>query len=318
MQKRENTLIDPDGDHSNGHSHHVHSHKGHHHSPNVDQTNLRRVGFAALLTGFFMMAEIIGGYISGSLALLADAGHMFTDFVALSMAWVAFLIGRRPATGVYSFGLGRLSILVAFINGLSLFLVAALIVKEAFERFLEPQAILAGPMLYIALGGLCVNILVFGILRGADQHNLNIRGAVLHVMGDLLGSVAAILAALTILLTGWTPVDPILSVFVALIILRSARHLVKESAHILLEGAPRNTDCEKVNRYLVENISSLMALENIKIWSITPEHPHIMLRAIIEENADHEAVKQEIISHLAKQFSLHHVNIEIVQRDLGI
>jgi cobalt-zinc-cadmium efflux system protein len=231
------------------------------------------------------------------------------------LAWAAFLIGRRPASDAYSFGLGRFSILVAFINGLSLFLVAALIVKEAFERFSEPQAILAGPMLYVALGGLGVNILVFGILRGADQHNLNIRGAVLHVMGDLLGSVAAILAALTILVTGWTPIDPVLSVFVAVIILKSAAHLVKESAHILLEGSPRNINLQNVSRDLVENVAGVIEIDTIRSWSITPEQPYMTLRAIIENRADYGMIQHGLKYRLEKKFHIHHTNIEIVQRD---
>jgi len=194
--------------HSHGHSHHHgHSHGG--------ENNRSRVGFAAALTGLFMMAEIVGGLISGSLALLADAGHMLTDFAALAMAWGAFTIAKRPADWKHTFGYDRLAILVAFVNGLTLFLVAAWIVREAIERFHSPSEILAGPMLWVAIGGLVVNLLVFKILTGADQENLNIRGAVLHVLGDLLGSVAAIIAALVIMKTGWTPIDPLLSVLVA-------------------------------------------------------------------------------------------------------
>jgi len=154
--------------HHHGHSH-AHSH--HHGHAHGGENNRSRVGIAAALTGLFMMAEIVGGLISGSLALLADAGHMLTDFAALAMAWGAFTIAKRPADWKHTFGYDRLAILVAFVNGLTLFLVAAWIVWEAIERFHTPSEILAGPMLWVAIGGLVVNLLVFKILTGADQEN---------------------------------------------------------------------------------------------------------------------------------------------------
>jgi cobalt-zinc-cadmium efflux system protein len=167
---------------------------------------------AALVTGLFAIIEVVGGVISGSLALIADAGHMVTDFAALAMAWGGFVIAQRPASGRYTFGLQRVSILVAFVNGLTLFAVAVWIVWEAAQRLFDPGDILAGPMLYVAIAGLVVNMGVFWILMGANRENLNIRGAMLHVLGDLLGSAAAILAAIIILMTGWVAADPILSV----------------------------------------------------------------------------------------------------------
>ena len=188
------------------HHHHGHSH-GHHHHGHVHnhahggEVNRKRAGIAAALTGLFMIAEVAGGIISGSLALLADAGHMLTDFAALAMAWGAFTIAKRPANWKHTFGFDRFSILVAFVNGLTLLLISAWIVWEAFHRIQTPGEILAGPMLWVAIGGLVVNLVVFKILTGADQENLNIRGAVLHVLGDLLGSIAAIVAALAIMKT---------------------------------------------------------------------------------------------------------------------
>ena len=262
-----------------------------------------------------MIVELVGGCISGSLALIADAGHMFTDFAALSLAWIAFWVSQRPATGKYTFGLSRFSILIAFVNGLTLFLVAAWIVKEAVERFLEPQTILTGPMLYVAIAGLIVNLIVFAILRGADQHNLNIRGAVLHVLGDLLGSVAAIIAALAIMLTGWTPIDPILSVLVALILLRSAAHLVKDSAHILLQGAPKTIQLEAVSEALVANIPDLVAIDNFHVWSLTQEQPIASLAVNLSHGADLECVGQAIKTYLFENYQLNHVNVDMMRRD---
>ncbi len=174
-----------------------------------------------------MGVEVIGGLFSGSLALLADAGHMLTDFAALTLAWVALLLSGRFA---------QLPTWAAFVNGLTLFGVAAWIVYEAFQRFSGPEDILAGPMLWVAIAGLFVNIIVFKILSGGSQDSLNMRGAAMHVLGDMLGSAAAIVAALVILTTAWTPVDPLLSIFVAIIILRSAALLVRDSGRILFNA----------------------------------------------------------------------------------
>lgn len=299
----------------NSHEHHHHHGDGHHHShvPEVNESNLKRVGWAATLTGIFMIAEVVGGLISGSLALLADAGHMLTDFAALLMAWVAFLLARRPSTWKYTFGFDRLSVLVAFINGLLLFIVAAVIIKESIERVQEPQPILAGPMLWVAMGGLVVNIVVFKILQGADQHNLNIRGAALHVLGDLLGSVAAIIAALIIMVTGWMPIDPILSVLVSVIILKSAFSLVKDSAHILLEGAPRHIDRRIIAQNLMNNIDGLVAVEHVHIWSMTEQRHMLTLDAFIKPEMAIEPISLAIRSYLTTEFQMEHVTVNVMR-----
>ncbi len=188
--------------------------------------NQRRVGWAALLTGGFMVVEAVGGVLSGSLALLADAGHMLTDAAALALAWLAFRIARRPSDWKRTYGFHRFQVLAAYSNGLTLFFIALAIAYEAFQRLREPAEVLGGPMLAVAVLGLVVNIAAFLVLHGADRESLNVRGAMLHVLGDLLGSAAAIVAALVILWTGWTPIDPLLSVLVAVLILRSAWFLV--------------------------------------------------------------------------------------------
>ena len=206
------------------------SHDHQHHSG-----NMRRVIIALILTGTFMVVEVIGGVISGSLALLADAGHMLTDTMALALAAVAFHVSKRPADAKLTYGYQRFQILAAFVNGLSLLLIVAWILYEAIDRFRHPNEILGSTMLLVAALGLIVNIVAFIVLHGGDRNNLNIRGAALHVLGDLLGSVAAIIAALVIIQTGWTPIDPILSVAVALLILRSLsgnRLVGREYKHI--------------------------------------------------------------------------------------
>jgi len=295
--------------HHHGHEHH---HHGHSHS-HASENNRTRVGIAALLTGLFMVAEVVGGLISGSLALLADAGHMMTDFAALAMAWGAFTIAKRPANWKHTFGYDRFSILIAFVNGLTLFLVAAWILWEAFHRIQTPGEVLAGPMLWVAIGGLLVNLVVFKILTGADEENLNIRGAILHVLGDLLGSVAAIIAALVILKTGWTPIDPLLSVLVAVLILRSAWALIKDSAHILLEGAPAHIDRRAIREDLPAHIENLISVDHIHAWSITPERPMLTLEAFAKDEASLEVVSQAIKDRLKSEFHIDHATVDVMR-----
>ncbi len=290
----------------NGHGH------GHTHAPKVTEQNRKRVGLAAVLTGLFMIAEVAGGLISGSLALLADAAHMMTDFAALAMAWAAFQIARKPANSRFPYGYDRVSILVAFINGLTLFAVAIWIVWEAFHRFLSPGNILAGPMLYVAIAGLMVNLIVFKILMGADQENLNIRGAVLHVLGDLLGSVAAIAAAVIILMTGWVVADPILSVLVALLILRSAWGLIKASAHILLQGAPDNS--EQIETDLSSNIRGLHEVSRLRIWSMTNDCVVVTMSATVDSDSSIEDIKHAIRNRLSEQFNIQDATLDLTKR----
>ena len=260
-----------------------------------------------------MVAEVAGGLISGSLALLADAGHMLTDFAALMMAWGAFTIAKRPSDWKHTFGYDRVSILVAFVNGLTLFVVAAWIVWEAVQRFQSSSEILAGPMLWVAIGGLVVNLVVFKVLTGADQENLNIRGAVLHVLGDMLGSIAAIIAALVIMKTGWMPIDPLLSVLVAFLILRSAWALVKDSAHILLEGAPSHIDRRAIRDDLPQQIDGLIEVKHVHAWSITPERPMLTLEAFAEDGVKLEDISAQIKERLKSEFHIDHATVDVMR-----
>ena len=253
----------------------------HSHSHHGSET---RLAIAAALTGLFMVAEVVGGVISGSLALIADAGHMLTDFASLTMAWFAFRLSRRPADWKRTYGFDRFQIIVAFGNGLTLFFIAGWIVFEAIHRLLEPVEVLGPVMAVVAAAGLAVNIGAFLVLHGAgaENHNLNMRGAMLHVLGDLLGSVAALVAAGIIILTGWMPADPILSILVALIILRGAWRVVSEAGHILLEGSPPELDVEALVADLTENIDGVERIHHVHAWSITQERCMVTLHAEIE------------------------------------
>ena len=295
-----------DQSHDNsGHSH-AHGFTGHAHGANET-----RIAIAAVLTGAFMVAEVAGGLISGSLALIADAGHMLTDFAALGLGWFGFRLARKPGDSERTYGYDRFQVLVAFVNGLALFVIAGIIVFEAYERLTNPGAILGGTMLMIAIGGLVVNIAVFAILHGADRDNLNIRGAVLHVLGDLLGSVAAIVAAVVILYTGWVPIDPILSVLVSVIILVSAYRLVRDAGHVLLEGAPTDLDVKDVAPHLVGAIAGVVEVHHVHAWSITPERKMATLHACLDEAADGMVVTRAIKAELKSRFSIGHATVEI-------
>jgi cobalt-zinc-cadmium efflux system protein len=293
---------------SRAHEHdHGHHHGHHHHSA----ANARAVGIAALLTGGFMIAEIVGGLVSGSLALLADAGHMLTDFAALTMAWAAFRVARRPADALRTYGFDRISVMAAFVNGLALFAVAAWILIEASRRLANPAPIEGGLMLAVAVLGLVVNIVAFRILSSGDRENLNLRAALLHVVGDLLGSAGAILAALVILWTGWTPVDPVLSVLVAFLILRSAWTVVRDSGHILLEASPEGFDAAAIRSDLTAAVPDVTAVRHLHAWSITENRPMVTLEAIVPAGTDLEAARRRIKSRLAEAHGFDHATVEV-------
>ncbi len=302
---------DHDADHSESdHAHEDQGHAGHGHAHHHG-ANERSVGLAAVLTGGFMFAEIVGGVLAGSLALLADAGHMLTDFASLSLAWFAFRLTRRPADWRRTYGFDRFAVLVAFVNGIALFAIAAWIGVEAWRRLENPIEVHGAPMLWIATLGLAVNVIVFFILRGGDKDNLNIRAAALHVVGDLLGSVAAVVASIVILTTNWTPIDPLLSLVVGLIVLRSAWHVVAESGHILLEGSPAGFDSRAIGDDLREALPYLLDVHHVHAWSISQERPMVTLHACVTENTDATVAVREIKQRLAKDFRITHATIEI-------
>ena len=271
----------------------------------------RRVFWALLITASFMVAEVGGGIISGSLALLADAGHMLTDAAALGLSWYAFRVSHRPSTPKHSYGQHRFQVLAALVNGATLIGIAVWIGIEAARRLFAPLEVLGGTMLVIALLGFAANIAAFVILHGGNRENLNIRGAALHVLGDLLGSLAAIIAAVVILSTGWTPIDPILSVLVALLIVRSAWSLIAKSWHVLMEGAPPDQDVAILRLELARSVEGVLDVHHVHLWSLTPEKPLITFHANISEDADHDTVLHRLQDVLAEQYDLRHATIQL-------
>ena len=293
-----------DHDHGDDHGH------DHNHAPMVTLSSESRVLWVMILTGGFMFVEAVGGVLSGSLALLADASHMLTDTAALSLSWFAFRIARKPADPKRSFGYHRFQILAAFANGLTLFAIAAWIFIEALERLYNPVEVLGMPMVAIAAVGLLINILGFWILSRGEKENLNIKGAALHVMGDLLGSAAAIVAAVVIILTDWTPIDPILSVFVAVLILRSAWAIIKQSSHILLEGTPEGMDSARIGVALGE-IKGIKDIHHVHAWSLTNEKPVVTLHAVLEDAANQNDMLTKMNDILKSRFGIEHATIQI-------
>jgi cobalt-zinc-cadmium efflux system protein len=293
---------------AHGHGHGTHSHDiGDAHADSGDK---RRVLVAALLTGIFMVAEAIGGLFTGSLALLADAGHMLTDSVSLALAWYAFHLGGRVGTARMTYGYDRVKTLVAFCNGLTVLLLAAWIAYEAWDRFRKPEAVLGGPMLAIAILGLIVNIAAFLVLNGGDREHLNMRGAILHVLGDLLGSVAAIVAACVILLTGWYPIDPILSVFVALLLVRSAWELVRESGSLLLEGAPSTLDRDAIARDIEASVEGVSEVHHMHVWSMDGVRNMATLHVRLSGEERIFATIAAVKARLAERHGITHATVE--------
>ena len=276
------------------------------------QSDIKRIQLALVLTGMFMLVEVVGGILSGSLALLADAGHMLTDTMALALSAIAFRMSSRPADAKRSYGYQRFQILAAFVNGLSLLVIVGWILFEAVQRILNPPLVMGQMMLVIATAGLVVNIIVFFVIHGGDQENLNMRGAALHVLGDLLGSIAAITAALMILYTGWMPIDPILSIGVAMLIFRSAWHLVKRSGHILLEGTPEWLDVNDMQSKIVASNPEVKEIHHVHVWGLTPQHPMLTMHVALKQiQPDTTSIVRSIKNLIKEEYGINHSTIEV-------
>jgi len=286
------------------------------HDHSKHKGNLKRVQIALGLTAGFMVVEVIGGILSGSLALLADAGHMLTDTMALALAAFAFRVSTRPPDRKRSFGYQRVQIIVAFVNGLGLLVLVGWILFEAVTRFIDPPDVIGETMLVVASAGLVVNIISFAVLHGGDQENLNIRGAALHVAGDLLGSVAAIAAALVILATGWMPIDPLLSVLVAALILRSAWQLVRRSAHVLLEGAPDWLDVSEMQAKIVARVPEVDSIHHVHVWGLTPQDLMLTMHVVFNDCPDDfTPLVRKVKNVLSEEFGISHSTIEVETSD---
>ncbi|ANF97147.1 cation diffusion facilitator family transporter [Paenibacillus bovis] len=301
-----------------GHSHHGHSHHhghGHNHS-HAHNANKKALGLAFFLIAAFMIVEVIGGIVTNSLALLSDAGHMFSDAAALGLSFVAMVWGQRQASGTKTYGYKRFEVLAAFLNGIALVVISLYIFWEAFQRFSEPQNIMSSGMLTIAIIGLIVNILAAYILmKGDTSENLNIRSAFLHVIGDLLGSVGAIVAALLIMFFGWTLADPIASIIVAVLVLISAYRVTRDSVHILMEGTPVHIHTEEITRELA-GIPHVQGVHDLHVWSLSSDLPLLSCHLIIDDTANGSQIMKSARELIQQHYGIGHITIQLDTPDM--
>lgn len=291
----------------------------HDHGPGTSQSHdhahvprgERRLLWAFALTTITLVAEAIGGWISGSLALLADAAHMFVDAAALLFAWLGALFARRPADARRSFGYARMEVLAGYTNALTQIFLVAWIVGEAFSRFLAPAPILSGTMLVVAIVGLVVNLVVLRVLGGHDHDDVNTAGARLHVLGDLLGSVGAVIAALLVRQFDWLWADPLISILVALLILNSAIRLLRRCAHILLEGVPEGVDAERVVAALGTEAEGVCDVHHVHVWQLSGGRRVATLHARLVEGIAADRAIESIQQVLRRRFGIAHVTVQV-------
>jgi cobalt-zinc-cadmium efflux system protein len=283
----------------------------------VDREHAEEAG--ALRTGLTVtaglcVAELVGGWLTNSLALLTDAVHMFTDVGALALTWFALWIGSRPASPQKTFGYYRAEILAAFVNGVVLCVVVAFVLIEAWHRLHDPPAVAGGGMLVVAAAGLAVNVFVAMRLHAHRHASLNLRGAYLHVLSDLLGSVGAIAAAVIILLTGWAMADALASVGIAVLILRGAWTLVGEAIDVLMEGVPPHVELAALQAAL-EGIAGISEVHDLHVWTLTTGRHALSAHAVMTGELGHDAVLDALMDVCRAGFRIEHVTIQLEERN---
>ena len=286
----------------------------HHHHHGGDQTDERALKRAFFLIAGFMGVELVVGLWANALVLIADAGHMFLDATALGLAWWAVKVSKKDTNHSLSYGYHRMQVLAAFVNGITLVLLIGWIVVEAGSRLWNPQPMQPGPALVVAVLGLLVNLIAFKWLHdGSDS--LNMRSAVLHVLGDLLGSAAAIVAALCVLFLGWLYADPMLALLIAVILGRGAWRVLRESGHILLEGVPEGIDLKDIRQSLCQQIPGLADVHHVHAWALTAEKPLLTLHAQVHEESQIERVTFDIKKLLNERYGIDHSTIQVELQD---
>lgn len=278
----------------------------HHHSDG-DISALRK---ACLLITTFMLVELVVGLWANALVLVADAGHMFLDATALGLAWWAAHLSKRGFDQQLSYGYHRFQVLAAFVNGLTLVALIIWITVEAVQRLINPEAMNPWPTLIVATLGFIVNLIAFRLLHDTSG-NTNIRGAALHVLGDLLGSVAAMVAAIVVMTLGWLYADPVLTLAIVMILSRGAYGVLKESAHILLEGVPAGVNLAEIKTTLTEEIDGVDGVHHVHAWGLTAEKPLLTLHALIPESAQVQIVVRDIKQLLKERFDIEHSTIQV-------
>jgi cobalt-zinc-cadmium efflux system protein len=275
-----------------------------------------RLGLVLAITALYAAAEVIGGLLSGSLALLADAGHMLTDIMALTLALVAARLSRRPADPARTYGYKRVEILAALFNGVALVVIALFILLEAWERLFEPREIQYGLMGGVALGGLVVNVIAAWLLH-AHQSGLNVRAAYLHVLGDLLGSIGTLLAAGAIWLLGWLWADAAISFVIGGVIIFGAVRLVLESVNVLMEGAPAHLDTEEVRACLL-GLDGVSDLHDLHLWSLGGDAPLLTAHLVLDGSQPPDRVLRRATRQLRERFGIDHSTLQLDPHDYNV
>ncbi len=286
---------------------HVHSNTE---SRSRQQKNLRRI---LLLTGVFMVVEVIAGLFTGSLALLADAGHMLTDVAALSLSAFAMWMAGKPSTPENTYGYHRAEILAAVVNAVVLLFLAIWILYEAYDRFREPTQVLGLPMLLVGLVGLAVNLASMKLLDGHVDESLNVRSAYLEVVSDAISSIGVILGGAIVWMTGWVPIDPLLSVGISFFIVWRTWALLSQAVHVLMEGVPAGVDAREVGRAMAD-VPGVKGIHDLHIWTITSGLDALSSHVVVPVGEDRDAVLQHLQQLLAEQFGIEHVTLQIVEQ----
>lgn len=282
----------------------------HEHGTHQRAGSLRALAVVLALTASFTVVEIIGGLLTGSLALLADAGHMLSDNLSLGLALFAAWLATRPATPEKSFGYRRAEILAALANGITLVAISLWVFVEAISRLREPTEVLGGPMLAVAALGLLVNAVGAIVLYRSGGESLNVDGAMRHVLADAIGSVGAMAAAAVIILTGWRYADPLISIAIGLLILGSSWTLLRDSTNILLEATPRNLKAEEVGRKMAA-ADGVVEVHDLHIWTITSGFPALAAHVLVGTDEDCHARRRELEDLLSHDFGISHTTLQV-------
>jgi len=302
---------------------HVHAHSSHHHGhadahgvatgPAIGD-HARRLRIALAITAVILIAELVGGVLSNSLALLADAGHMLTDVAALALTLFVSWFSRRPETPRRTYGYLRWEIIAALLNGATLLLISVWIIWEAILRLRQPPPVHGSLMLAVAIVGLAANLVSARILHPSSESNLNLRGAYLHVLGDLLGFIGTVVAALIIRFSGWLPADPIASLIVTLLIVVSAWRLVRESVDVLLESTPAHLALGAIRAQL-EVIPGIESVHDLHVWTVTSGVIAMSVHAIVREPEQHQHVLEHVHDAM-RLFGIQHVTVQLERREM--
>ncbi|MDR2008764.1 MAG: cation diffusion facilitator family transporter [Alphaproteobacteria bacterium] len=308
------------------HHHSIHHTFGPSHNKHYDRKAMQNTTLLAMaLVLSFTIIEFLGGYFSGSLALMADAGHMFTDFVSLIFVYIGLHVAQKPNNKEKTYGYSRIEVIFSLLNSLFLIIVCVYIVYEAVLRFLNPTPVNPKIMLPVAIGGLFINMLVMYIFRKAeaknmkkqhdDHKNLLMESNILHFLSDTINSVFVIAAGMIIYYTGWDIVDPLLSLVMVILIANGAFRIIAHSTQILMESAPDNIPCDEIETYLEKNVAGVLDIHHIHLWMLNEEENIITLHAVIDKNAPYHDIIENIKNTLRSKFGIEHSTVQIEEKD---